>query len=116
MLLVIMLVDPAQLASAIAMFVVVGVIAYVLRRQFRRVSNRARADAQRAKMLNDIPSELRFRAYERDHYTCQRCGTTSDLIVDFVDTPPVSEPVRLEDLITRCTRCVAIVRQSGIMH
>jgi hypothetical protein len=116
MFLVIMLVDPAQLASVIAMSFVVGIIVYVLRRQFRRVSNQARDDAQRARILNDIPSELRFRAYGRDDYTCQRCGTTSDLIVDFVDILPESGPVRLEDLITRCTRCVAIVRQSGIMR
>jgi 5-methylcytosine-specific restriction endonuclease McrA len=108
--------DLTSLISYLAMALVATGVFLMLRRYTRNVRRRTRADARRSQMLNDIPSELRFRVYERDNYTCQRCGTKSDIQLDFIDAPPDSEPARMQNLTTRCARCAAIVRQSGIMR
>jgi hypothetical protein len=116
MILVGTLIEPAQALSVLAMLLVIGVMALFLWQASLRVNRKAKQEATRARLLNEIPAELRFRVYERDGYTCQRCGRTSDLLVDFVDYHPERGPIRLQSLVTRCTRCAAITRQSGIMR
>ncbi len=113
---VMLLFEPATLVSLAAILAVGWWVFTIVRRMVWRARASADADALRSRLLNEIPSELRFRVYERDQHTCQSCATTSDLIVDFVDEVPDHEPVRLQDLVTRCARCAAIERHSGMMR
>lgn len=108
--------EPATFVSIVAMIAVGWWIFVIGRRMVSRARASADADALRSRLLNEIPSELRFRVYERDQYTCQSCGTQPDLIVDFMTDFPDQPPVRLQDLVTRCARCAAIERQSGMMR
>jgi 5-methylcytosine-specific restriction endonuclease McrA len=109
-------VDPTSLISFAVMALVAAGVYLVLRNHARKVRERARNDSRRSQLLNDLPSELRFRVYERDNFTCQRCGTSLDVQVDFLEVTPESGPIRMQHLTTRCARCAAIVRQSGIMQ
>ena len=108
--------EPATFISIVAILAIGWWVFAIVRRMVRRARASAEADAIRSRLLNEIPSELRFRVYERDQYICQSCGTQSDLIVDFTADVPDDPPVRLQDLITRCARCAAIERQSGMMR
>jgi 5-methylcytosine-specific restriction endonuclease McrA len=107
--------DSSWIPSFVLMMLLGAVIMVMISRHTTRVRERASADARRSRLLNDMPSELRFRVYERDSFTCQRCGTESDLQVDFLDDPPDDDQLRLNHLVTRCARCAAIVHQSGII-
>ena len=109
------MVDSSWIPSTVGMILIATAIMVLISRHTARVRARVSADAQRVQLLNDIPSELRFRVYERDSYTCQRCGDSRDLLVDFVDDPPADDQVQLRRLISRCARCTAITRQSGII-
>lgn len=108
-------IEYSWIPSLVLMILIGAVIMVMISRHTTRVRERASADARRSRLLNDMPSELRFRVYERDACTCQRCGTKSDLQVDFLTVPPDDDQLRLCELVTRCARCTAIVRQSGII-
>jgi hypothetical protein len=107
------LVEPGSIVSIVVVLVTFFWVFRIIFRVARRVRSRADNMSRASQMLNELPSELRFRVFERDSYMCQECGAGTDMIVTFVDDPPDEPPVLLDDLVTRCTRCAAISRESG---
>ena len=61
--------------------------------------------------LNDKPNhipvskELRFRVFERDNYTCQRCGKQYDLSLDHIKPRLLGGANTLDNLQVLCTAC-----------
>jgi hypothetical protein len=107
--------DPVQVATYGLVLSPLVVLGWLFRRMALRTRQQARQQTRRARLLNDIPAEMRWRVFERDEYICQRCGTQNDLLVDFRDEVPSERAVRLHQLITRCVRCAAITRHSGMI-
>jgi hypothetical protein len=107
--------DVSWIGSILITGLIVAIIAVMIFRYTARIRHQSSNAARRSRLLNELPSELRFRVYARDDYTCQRCGTSQDILVDFVDDPPDDDRIRLQYLTTRCSRCTAIVHQSGII-
>jgi 5-methylcytosine-specific restriction endonuclease McrA len=75
-----------------------------------RHATRIRRDAidkdDRMQRLEDLdPSLVQF-VLARDQHTCQRCGTTAQVGVDFIgETPGESVEISAEDLESCCTEC-----------
>lgn len=61
--------------------------------------------------LNDKPNhipvskELRFRVFERDNYTCQRCGKQYDLSLDHIKPRLLGGANTLDNLQVLCSAC-----------
>jgi hypothetical protein len=101
---------PISLVVAI-LFLVAVVL--VIRRLVHQTRETTQARSHRSNLLNQMPGELRWRVYERDRFSCQRCGTGTDLIVAFRSATPEHPPLRLADLETRCVRCAAMQYESS---
>lgn len=75
-----------------------------------RYASRIRRDAvdkeSRTRLLEDLnPALVRF-VLERDRHTCQRCGTTRHVGVDFIgDTPGADREITASSLEASCAGC-----------
>lgn len=52
-----------------------------------------------------IPAEMRWAVWERDNYTCLKCGTRQHLAVDHIIPESKGGPTELDNLQTLCTPC-----------
>ena len=53
----------------------------------------------------DIPKGLRRRVFERDQYTCVRCGSTENLCADHITPYSKGGLTTFENLQTLCRWC-----------
>jgi 5-methylcytosine-specific restriction endonuclease McrA len=75
-----------------------------------RYALRIRRDAldkdERIERLDDLDPDLVQFVLERDQHTCQRCGTSEQVGVDFVGiTPGEDEEISDSNLEACCSRC-----------
>jgi len=52
-----------------------------------------------------IPTALRWAVWERDNFTCKRCGSRRDLTCDHIVPESQGGPTIEENLQTLCRRC-----------
>lgn len=52
-----------------------------------------------------IPPELRWEVWERDDFTCRRCGARRYLTIDHVVPESKGGPMEAENLQTLCRSC-----------
>lgn len=52
-----------------------------------------------------IPARLRQAVWERDNFTCQYCGSTTDLSIDHIVAESKGGDMSIENLQTLCRRC-----------
>lgn len=55
-----------------------------------------------------IPQKLRWAVFERDNFTCQSCGTRSNLAVDHIRPELLGGTIGLENLQTLCKSCNSV--------
>lgn len=75
-------------------------------RHARRIHREVIDKTVRTERLDDLDRSLVRTVLERDQHTCQSCGATTMVGVDFRDdTPGENQPIRPDDLEARCTSC-----------
>lgn len=52
-----------------------------------------------------IPSNIKWAVWERDNFTCQRCGSRKDLTVDHVYPESKGGEMTMENAQTLCKSC-----------
>ena len=52
-----------------------------------------------------IPSEIRWAVWDRDNFTCQRCGTRKNLSVDHIHPESKGGKATVENCQTLCKSC-----------
>lgn len=65
----------------------------------------ALAPAKKRKNHPKIPPAMRKQVYERDHYTCRKCGTGDDLTCDHIIPISKGGKTVLRNLQTLCGEC-----------
>src|SRR5688572_587451 len=53
----------------------------------------------------EIPDHLRWEVFERDNFTCKRCGSRRKLTADHIIAESKGGPTTLENLQTLCKSC-----------
>lgn len=97
-----------ELLVFVAFLAPMVLLIWALVRHARRIRFEAIDKDVRGQRLEQINEALVRYVLERDRRTCQSCGTTTDVGVDFVgETPGDGETIRPEDLEARCARCYA---------
>lgn len=91
---------------AIALFAPLILLIWALVRYAGRIRREAIDKDLRAQHLENLsPAIVRF-VLERDRHTCQTCGATRQVGVDFTgDTPEEGREIVAADLEARCARC-----------
>jgi len=52
-----------------------------------------------------IPERLRWQVFERDNFTCQKCGTHQRLTVDHIHPEVLGGDLNIDNLQTLCRPC-----------
>jgi hypothetical protein len=52
-----------------------------------------------------IPDEIRWAVWERDNFTCKKCGTRKNLTVDHIFPETKGGKATLDNCQTLCNRC-----------
>jgi 5-methylcytosine-specific restriction endonuclease McrA len=52
-----------------------------------------------------IPNEVRWFVWERDNFTCKKCGARKDLTVDHIYPEALGGKATIENSQTLCRRC-----------
>jgi hypothetical protein len=60
-----------------------------------------------------IPSDLRWRIWERDNFTCHYCGSRRKLAVDHVVPESRGGELVVSNLVTSCRRCNSVKSTSS---
>jgi 5-methylcytosine-specific restriction endonuclease McrA len=90
----------------LAFFAPLILLIWVLVRHASRIRRDALDKDLRTQHLDNLnPALVRF-VLERDQHTCQRCGTTDHVGVDFIgETPSEHEEITASDLEASCVNC-----------
>jgi len=59
----------------------------------------------RASQKEKIPDEIRWATWERDNFTCLKCGTRRNLTVDHVYPEALGGKATMDNTQTLCRRC-----------
>lgn len=95
--------DPVIVIAAFAPLVL---LIWLLVRYARGIHRDVVDSDLRAEILASLNPALVRYVRERDRRTCQTCGSTSNVGVDFVgETPEPDHEVTDDDLEARCTQC-----------
>jgi hypothetical protein len=90
----------------IAFFAPLVILLLVLVRHAGRIRRDAIDSDERTRLIDDLnPAIVRF-VLERDRHTCQRCGATSQVGVDFTgETPGHQQEISAYSLEACCADC-----------
>ena len=95
--------DPVIVIAAFAPLVL---LIWLLVRYARRIHRDVVDSDVRAELLASLNPALVRYVLERDRHTCQTCGSTSNVGVDFVgDTPEDDAEITADELEARCAQC-----------
>jgi type II secretory pathway component PulJ len=91
---------------AIALLAPIVLLIWALVRHAQRIRHEAIDKDARTEQLEGISDALVRYVLERDRHTCQTCGSTCRVGIDFVgETPDEARKIGPEDLEARCVRC-----------
>ena len=60
---------------------------------------------QAAKQKEKIPDDIRWKVWERDNFTCQKCGGRRNLTIDHIHPESKGGKATLENCQTLCNSC-----------
>lgn len=95
-----------ELLIIVVFFAPILFLIWALVRHASRIRREAIDKDVRTQHLDQLRPELVEHVLERDQHTCQRCGATTDVGVDFTGpTPGEGQEITPDDLEACCVRC-----------